>query len=274
MRRLLCVLSCLLFLLPGSPARAGQNYQDMWWLPSESGWGLMVLHQADTISAVLFHYRADRSPAWFLLSNAPRTPGEHFSGTLFEVNGPPLFGAFDPASVQARAAGTMRISFEDANTAALTYTIDGRTTSRSIQRITFAALDIDGGYFGAQLGVLRCDGNPQIGNYTFPTNIVIEGGSVRSTQHSNSLLDRGPVFCNWGGVPQQQHGSRITGSGMVFCSGNDSGLALMAEMEIEDLRILDHAVTLNYRARVTYPAANTTCTERGTISGTRLRSPD
>lgn len=274
MTRLLRVLVCALLLASASQAFARPNYQDMWWLPSESGWGLMVLHQADTISAVMFHYRADRSPAWYLLSSAPHTAGEHFEGTLFEVSGPPLFGPFDPATLMPRAVGTMRISFESGNQAQLRYTINGATTTRTIQRITFAALDLDGGYFGSQAGVVRCEGNPQVGNYIFPAQIRIVGGQVFETQMSNSLVDRGAVFCNWGGVPQSQQGSRVTGSGILFCTDNNAAPVLQAQIEIEELRVIDHALTLNYRATVEYPAANATCTERGSFFGTRLLSPD
>ena len=62
MLRLLRVVSLFLALGQAVPAAAAQNYQDMWWLPAESGWGLMVLHQADVISAVLFHYNAEGKP--------------------------------------------------------------------------------------------------------------------------------------------------------------------------------------------------------------------
>lgn len=268
------LLACLLLCLAALPAAARPNYQDMWWLPSESGWGLMVLHQADTLSAVMFHYRADRSPAWYLLSSARHIDGEHFEGTLFEVSGPPLFGLFDPSSVVPRAVGSMRISFEDGNQAQLQYTINGQSTTRTIQRITFAPLDFDGGYFGSQAGVVRCEGNPQVGNYIFPAQIRVVGGQIFDTQMANSLLDRGAVFCNWGGVPQTQQGSRISGRGIVFCNDNNAALILRAEIEIEELRVIDHALTLNYRATVDYPAATSTCTERGSFFGTRLQSPD
>ncbi|GMU43077.1 MAG: hypothetical protein IT479_15985 [Xanthomonadales bacterium] len=274
MRRLLSVLACLLMALTARVAPAGQNYQDMWWLPSESGWGLMVLHQADTISAVMFHYRADRSPAWYLLSNARHTPGEHFEGTLYEVKGPPLFGLFDPASVMPRAVGNMRLSFENGNQAQLQYTIDGQSTTRTIQRFSFAALEFDGGYFGSQAGVVRCEGNPQVGSYIFPAQIRVVDGQVFDTQMANSLVDQGAVFCNWGGVPQAQQGSRVVGSGIVYCNDNNGALIAQAEIEVEELRVVDHAITLNYRATVRYPPANAICRERGSFFGTRLQSPD
>ena len=147
MKRLLLLTMFLLCLPLAMPARAALNYQDMWWLPSESGWGLMVLHQGNTISAVMFHYRADRKPAWYLLSNAQRGTEESFSGTLFEVTGPPLFGLFDPATVLPRNVGSMSLRFTGPNEARLSYTIDGASTQRVIERITFANLDVDGVYF-------------------------------------------------------------------------------------------------------------------------------
>lgn len=273
MKRLLLTM-LLLALLPPVPARAALNYQDMWWLPSESGWGLMVLHQGSTISAVMFHYRGDRKPAWYLLSNAQRGTEETFSGTLFEVTGPPLFGLFDPTTVLPRDVGSMTLRFTGPNEARLSYTIEGATTQRVIERITFANLDVDGVYFGAQAAVLRCNGDPVVGNYVFPAQVNISGGAVRMTRVNDTLLGNGGAICDWADTEFSQNGSYIRGRGNVVCRNGDSALVSFIEAEVEQMHIIDHAITINYRANVTYPTAATTCTERGTISGTRLANPD
>ena len=71
----------------------------------------MVLHQGDVISAVMFHYRADGKPVWYLLSNAPRGSEEFFTGTLFGVTGPPLFGLFARPLCCRANAGSMTFAF-------------------------------------------------------------------------------------------------------------------------------------------------------------------
>jgi hypothetical protein len=274
MKRLLLLTMFLLCLPLAMPARAALNYQDMWWLPSESGWGLMVLHQGNTISAVMFHYRADRKPAWYLLSNAQRGTEETFTGTLFEVTGPPLFGLFDPTTVLPRDVGTMTLRFTGPNEARLAYTIEGATTQRVIERISFATPDVDGIYFGAQAAVLRCNGSPQVGNYVFPAQVNVSGGAVRLTRVNDTLLASGGVACEWADTDFSQNGSYIRGQGNVVCRNGDSALVSFFTVEVEQMQVIDHAITINYRANVTYPTASTTCTERGTISGTRLVNPD
>lgn len=274
MLRLLRVVSLFLALGQAVPAAAAQNYQDMWWLPAESGWGLMVLHQADVISAVLFHYNAEGKPVWYLLSNAPRGSEEFFTGTLFEVTGPPLFGLFNPASVLPRQVGSMTIRFTAANSAQLSYTIGGQTTTRSIERITFSTLDVDGSYFGAQSAVLLCEDDPQVGSFIFPVEINVLGGAVRLTRVSNSLLGTGNVSCDWSDAEFSQAGSMIRGAGRLVCRSGDAALISTAEFEVEQMRIIDHTITINYRATVQYPAASISCRERGSLSGTRLLRPD
>lgn len=274
MLRTLRFLSLSLALCLALPAAAASNYQDMWWLPSESGWGLMVLQQGDTISAVLFHYRADRKPAWYLLSSAPRGTEDFFSGTLYEVTGPSLFTVFDPATVLPRPAGSMTLHFTSANTATVSYTIDNQTTQRSIQRITFANLDVDGTFVGAQTAVVLCEGNPLVGNFVFPAEILVLGGAVRQTRVTNTLVGTGGVACDWGDATFTQVGSMIQGQGRQVCRGGDANLVSNADFEVEQMRIIDHAITINYRATVNYPASSLTCTERGLISGTRLVNPN
>lgn len=274
MKRLLPLMMLLYALLSAAPARAALNYQDMWWLPSESGWGLMVLHQGSTISAVMFHYRADRKPAWYLLSNAQRGTEESFSGTLFEVTGPPLFGLFDPSTVLPRDVGSMSLRFTGPNEARLSYTIDGATTQRVIQRITFTNLDVDGVYFGSQAAVLRCNGAAQVGSLVFPAQVTVSGGAVRLTRVNDTLLGSGGVACDWADTEFSQNGSYIRGQGNVVCRNGDAALVSFFDVEVEQMRVIDHAIAINYRANVTYPTASTTCVERGTISGTRLVNPD
>ena len=48
---------------PSSESRAALgNYQDLWWNPAESGWGINLAHQGDTIVATWSTYGADGKP--------------------------------------------------------------------------------------------------------------------------------------------------------------------------------------------------------------------
>src|SRR4029453_19181708 len=97
MRKLLLALAALLL----SFAAAAENYSDMWWNPSESGWGVTIADHETQIFAVWFTYDTDGSPMWFTVPggtfNADRT---FFSGDLYRSTGP-YWGAsaFDPVAV-------------------------------------------------------------------------------------------------------------------------------------------------------------------------------
>ncbi len=272
MLRIFSSLALIVALGLGAPAQAARNYQDMWWQPTESGWGLKVLHQGGTISAVLFHYRADRKPVWYLMSNATAAPaGEIYTGTLFETTGSPLFGPFVPSSGTTRNVGTMTLRFDSSTSAQVDYTIDGQTTSKAIERITFAANDVNGNYIGAQTAFASCTNPATQGNYVIPGQFTVAAGRLTRISLTSSLLDNGPVICDYtGDFPQS--GSVITGAGSLACRTASNGAIIQTgTFEVEEMRIVDHAVVINFRINSTFPTNGLTCVERGVISGTRLQ---
>ena len=118
------------------------NYQDLWWAApagSESGWGIDLAHQGDTIFATWFTYGADRSPLWLAVT-APRTASGAYTGTLYQTSGPPFnVVPFDPAKVVATAVGSATFTFTDGNNGTFAYTVNGETQSKAITRQIFVA---------------------------------------------------------------------------------------------------------------------------------------
>ena len=45
------------------------DYTDLWFVPAESGWGVNVIQQGNTLFATLFVYGSDQSPRWFVASD-------------------------------------------------------------------------------------------------------------------------------------------------------------------------------------------------------------
>ena len=69
---------------------AATNYQDLWWnapAGSESGWGLNIAHQGDTLFVTWFTYDLDGSPLW-LSATAQKTGARDVRGTLYRTTGP------------------------------------------------------------------------------------------------------------------------------------------------------------------------------------------
>jgi hypothetical protein len=118
------------------------NYQDLWWAApagSESGWGVNLTHQGDTIFATWFTYDLDRTPMWLSVT-APKTAAGTYGGTLYRTTGP-AFNAipFMPANIVATAVGTATFTFTDGNTGTFNYTVNGVAQTKAITREVFVA---------------------------------------------------------------------------------------------------------------------------------------
>ena len=115
-------------------------FQGLWWnapAGSESGWGLNIAHQRDTIFATWFTYDANGT-AWWLSMTAALAAGNLYSGTLYETHGPPFNAVpFDSSLVIRAPVGTGALSFADANSGTFSYTVNGITQTKSIVRQLF-----------------------------------------------------------------------------------------------------------------------------------------
>ncbi|MEO7813041.1 MAG: hypothetical protein ABIR73_13475 [Usitatibacter sp.] len=122
-------------------AGAPPNYQDLWWSRggAESGWGLNVAHQGDTLFVTWFTYAGDGSGQWLVGSAFTRAGPDTYSGTLYRTDGPPFdSAAWNPAKVAVAAAGHATLTFSDADNGTFAYTLDGISQSKPIERQVFA----------------------------------------------------------------------------------------------------------------------------------------
>jgi len=104
---------------------AATNYQDLWWASpaaSESGWGINLNHEGNTIFATWFTYDLDGSPLWLVATANQTADPKVFSGTLYRTSGP-RFDAFNPATVVNAPVGFLTLTFTDGNHATMSYTV-------------------------------------------------------------------------------------------------------------------------------------------------------
>jgi hypothetical protein len=114
----------------------GVDYTDLWWNPNESGWGMAIAQQGSIMFLAWYVYDNGGKPVWYVAS-ACAVSGSGCSGSLFKTTGPPLGPTFDATQVHAVSAGTVSLSFSDANNGTLTYTVNGVTASKAITRQLF-----------------------------------------------------------------------------------------------------------------------------------------
>jgi hypothetical protein len=122
------------------------NYQDLWWnapAGSEAGWGINLVHEADTIVATWFTYDLDRSPMWLVVA-ANKTAPASYAGQLYRATQGPPFNAVPfpplgaPGGAQGSVVGMATFDFLDGNTATFSYTVNGVTQTKAITREVFA----------------------------------------------------------------------------------------------------------------------------------------
>ena len=91
-RHLLAAFALLAACVATVPARAslGTNFTDMWWIPTESGWGASIHQQYDVMYILLFVQGPDTRPIWYAgpayYQNNTGLPV--FTGDLYQTNGP------------------------------------------------------------------------------------------------------------------------------------------------------------------------------------------
>jgi hypothetical protein len=119
------------------------SYEGLWWASpagSESGWGIDLAHQGDTIFATWFTYDAT-GKAWWLSMTANLQLDGSYAGTLNQTTGPPFSAQpFNPLLVHAVGMGTGTLVFQDAKSGTFTYTVNGTTQTKNIVRQVFGPL--------------------------------------------------------------------------------------------------------------------------------------
>ena len=180
LRNLLAAAALALgFALPASAVTSGIDFTDLWWNPSEPGWGLNVIHQNGIIFATLYVYDAAGTPHFFSGSET-RGSGNSFSGPLYETRGTSFtVSPYNAAAYGANAVGTITISFSTANSGTLNYNVGATNVTKSITRFAFAADNLSGNYVGGFVANAQCSTGPT-GTIAFDALRVVHNGNAVS----------------------------------------------------------------------------------------------
>lgn len=127
----------------------GVDQTDLWGTPGESGWGMQLVQQHDTIFATMFVYGTDNQPTWYIATLLPTGTPFQYNGDVIATHGPYFGGVWNPSQVTGSLVGTMVFTAPQLASASLNYTISGVTVAKTITRSTFVNNKIDGGFLGA-----------------------------------------------------------------------------------------------------------------------------
>ncbi|MEO8385785.1 MAG: hypothetical protein ABI583_11120 [Betaproteobacteria bacterium] len=220
-KSLLASVALALAAFASSTQSLANNYQDLWWNPNESGWGINISQQGDVMFATWFIYGADNQPTWIFLSRADRSgaTGNTFSGDIFRATGTPFAVVpFIPANTAATKVGTATLVFSDSRTGTLTYTVNGAQVVKQITRQVIGLYNLTGSYFGAlkRAGV-GCVNAALNGDATNP---AIYSVSHSIATGSLTITEVGGSLCNFTGTTSV-FGSLIEGSGNFTCAAEN-----------------------------------------------------
>jgi len=223
-------LAALLFSLCGATCLAATPFSvdvsDLWFNPAESGWGINLAQQGDMVFATLFVYGRDGRPHWYSASSMKGTRGSgrdvSFSGVLAESFGPTQPGGFIASEVVRREVGSITFQTRGDNRADLTYSVDGVTVTKQVERLTMKATDASGEYTSDM--VLGCF---DAYNINAPAALrILQSGTSFSMEASASGSS-----CTYTGTPQWR--GRIMGvNGTFSCRNGWQGTFEISDMNV------------------------------------------
>ena len=123
-----------------APATTGPNLlvNDIWWATAaEDGWGMNIAQQGRVLFPVWYTYNAAGTATFFTVQNGSWN-GTVWSGTVYTHASSAWLGVPYTASLfTSTVVGTMSLDFSDASNATMTYTVNGITQVKRIERQPF-----------------------------------------------------------------------------------------------------------------------------------------
>ena len=119
------------------------NYQDLWWSGlQENGWGLSITQHRDALFSELYVYDSQGRPLWVVMPSGSWDAGfTTFTGPLYIPAGS-WFGAYDVTRHSTGTpVGSASIRFTGHGNGTLTYTINGSSGTKTIERVGFGPAD-------------------------------------------------------------------------------------------------------------------------------------
>ena len=143
-------LILIVLLLIAAVRAEALEFTDVYFDPSEPGWGVFLV-QSDTFQFLAFFiYGADGKPTWYTAQLADDGTG-NYTGSVYAITGTWFASPWQGYNINA--AGTAAFRPIDIYHATLTYTVNGvGTVTKAIQRETLTPYVLSGNYSGSMSG--------------------------------------------------------------------------------------------------------------------------
>lgn len=113
------------------------TYQDWWWNPAQSGMGVNIGQQGDTLVVAWYHFDSKGNATYLMLSGPLEE--NRLSGILYRTTGPAPGPGYDRTSVKRTEVGTATLEFLSPGAATFDYTYDGKSGSIPLQRFLYTS---------------------------------------------------------------------------------------------------------------------------------------
>ena len=126
-----------------SGAGGTPNYQDLWWSgPQESGWGVSITQHRNILFVFFFIYDDNGKPLWVAMSSGTwNAANTSYTGDLYIPVGS-FYANYDVSRHAVGApVGTATLTFSALDRATISYTINGRSGTKQIERQLFGPQD-------------------------------------------------------------------------------------------------------------------------------------
>jgi hypothetical protein len=117
------------------------NYTSLWWNPSESGWGLSINQHNAALFAAWYDYAIGGTPTWLVMPGGTWTSTTSITGDLYATTGTPSGQPYAASQVVTTKVGSATITFQAADRAVLSYTVNGVSGTKAIQQQAFGVSD-------------------------------------------------------------------------------------------------------------------------------------
>jgi hypothetical protein len=199
-RHLAAVFS-LAIALAATPASAATDYTDLWWNPSESGWGVNFIQADDFIFSTFFIYGPSGQPTWYT-GQLALDANNNWIGPLYMTSGTYFGSPWNPGQSGIRQVGSVSFVPTTEASGTLSYSVDGVIVSKQVVRQTLKTIPLGGSSLGSVYTVVSGCINPaQNGTFSRFANI-----GVVQTITGNLTLDftvQGGATCTFNGNANQ-----------------------------------------------------------------------
>ncbi len=234
LKRLLPAALALAFWYMPLPAFAQgfpNDYTDIWYLPSESGWGVNLVQAQNFIFATFFVYGPSNQPIWYTAQMSEDANG-NFSGNLYATQGTYLGAPWNSSQLVVSTAGTASFVPSSAYQGTLTYTISGGpTVVKTIQRQSLVTIGIAGNYVGGIEGTYANSGGVcgMAGGYTDTYKLTVSQPGDGTATFTFTFASGNPPSCTFSGT-LVQYGQLYTMPNASYQCNGSNGFSTTASM--------------------------------------------